>query len=199
LPRLQRQRRSDCQPEVLVTFLDGHSNGGIFPERSAVCSEGVASYAATTQKIRENPDGYTGFAVADGQAVAGQEAATGRITPETSGRMARPTTWGNRRARAGTGNRQTGTGARTQRPALRDSVPLGSRYPLTTTLRIHKIPNTRKRGIPEPERRVAWLTYCEPSRHYRKQTGSYCYNCRKHYGEPTREHAGAANLALQKL
>lgn len=60
--------------------------------------------------MRENPDGHTGIAVANGQVVAGQEAATGRIAPETSGRMARPTTGRNRRARAGTGNRQTDTG-----------------------------------------------------------------------------------------
>ena len=40
-----------------------------------------------------------------------EPAATGRITSETSGRMARPTTGRNRRAKAGTGNRQTDTGS----------------------------------------------------------------------------------------
>jgi hypothetical protein len=47
--------------------------------------------------MRENPDGDTDIAAASGQAVAGQEAATGRIASETSGRMARPTAERNRR------------------------------------------------------------------------------------------------------
>jgi hypothetical protein len=54
-----------------------------------------------SRKIRKNPDGHPGIAVANGQAVAGQAAATGR--------MARPTAERKRRTIAGTGNRQTGT------------------------------------------------------------------------------------------
>jgi hypothetical protein len=45
----------------------------------------------------ENPDGHTGIAVASGQVVAGQEAATGRIASETSGRIVGPTAERNRR------------------------------------------------------------------------------------------------------
>jgi hypothetical protein len=69
------------------------------------------------QKMRENPDGHTGFAVASGQAVAGQEAATGLIAEAelgagaASGQITKPTTGRSRRAKAGTGNRQTGTGS----------------------------------------------------------------------------------------
>jgi integrase len=79
----------------------GHINTAFFLGKPAFFAESAANCAATGQKIRENPDGHTGIAVANAQAVAGQEAATGR--------MARPTTERNRRTRAGTGNRQTGT------------------------------------------------------------------------------------------
>jgi integrase len=120
----------------------GHRNAAIFPEKSAFFAEGAANCAATGQKIRENPDGHTGIAVANGQAVAGQEAATGRITSETSGRiaeaelgagaatgrMARPTTGRNRRTRAGTGNRQTD--AESQRTARQ---PLPANADITDT------------------------------------------------------------------
>jgi hypothetical protein len=75
----------------------GFADTAFFLGKSAFLTEGAANCAATTQKIRENPDGDTGFAVANGQAVAGREAATGQTASETSGRMARPTTGRSRR------------------------------------------------------------------------------------------------------
>ena len=76
--------------------------------------------------MRETPSGSVSSAVANGQAEvkprgAGrtitEPAATGRITSETSGRIAEvelgtgAATGRNRRAKAGTGNRRTGTGS----------------------------------------------------------------------------------------
>jgi hypothetical protein len=61
--------------------------------------------------MRENPDGHTGIAVANGQGGAG------RIASETSGRMAEAELGAgaalgrSRRTRASTGNRQTDTGS----------------------------------------------------------------------------------------
>jgi integrase len=95
----------------------GLVNTAIFPEKSALVAKSAANCAAVSRKIRENPDGHTGIAVANGQAVAGRAAATGRITSETSGRMAEvelgagAASGRNRRTRTGTGNRQTDTGS----------------------------------------------------------------------------------------
>jgi hypothetical protein len=96
-----------------------------------------------SRKIRENPDGQTGISVASGQAVAGREAATGRIALETSGRIAeaelgaRPTAGRNRRTRASTGNRQTDTesqDAKTSTESQRTArQPLSAKADITDT------------------------------------------------------------------
>jgi hypothetical protein len=68
-------------------------------------------------------------------------------------------------------------GERTRRPALGASVPLGNHYPLKPTLRTHKLPNIRKRCLPEPEHKPVWLTCCGRLHRYRKLTVSCYYNC----------------------
>jgi hypothetical protein len=59
--------------------LSGLLRDPVFLRKNAVRRKSAAKSAALGQKIRENPDGDTGIAVANGQVVAG------RIASETSG------------------------------------------------------------------------------------------------------------------
>jgi hypothetical protein len=104
-----------------------------------------------SRKTRENPDGHTGIAVANGRVVAG------RITSETSGRIAEAergagaASGRNRRTKAGTGNRRTGTesqdaetGTGSQRTARQKTTGNPGR---TGNLAEHQ-PRTRRQPLP---------------------------------------------------
>jgi hypothetical protein len=97
------------------------STNPVFPRKNAVCRKSAAKSAAPGRKIRENPDGDTGFAVANGQAVAG------RIASETSGRNRRTANLAEHRPRT---RRQPLPAkadiADTQTPEYQEAMPTGT-------------------------------------------------------------------------
>jgi hypothetical protein len=72
------QAHDDSRPSVQGILGGQPLRNPVFLRKNAVRRKSAAKSAAPGRKIRKNPDSHTGIVVANGQAVAGWEAATGR-------------------------------------------------------------------------------------------------------------------------